>query len=375
MCEFSKRTWAQIDLNAIKHNYELAKRLSGNKEVMPVIKANAYGHGAVKVGLFLEKLGAKQFAVAALDEAIELRNGGIKAQILILGAILPEQFSKVLEYNIIQTVASLEAAQLLSSEAVRLNKNAKVHIKADTGMARIGFDARNDDALLRAVEDISFVSTLPGLEIDGIFTHFATADIPNDSFAKEQHRLFSLLVQKLTERGVEIPHKHISNSGSIINYPNNEFDTVREGIVLYGYLPDKKSIECDFRPVMTVCSVVSHISHIRKGETIGYGRTFTAPEDMKVAVIPIGYADGYPRLLSGQGKMLINGKLCSVLGRVCMDQTMVDISGMDVNIGDRVIVLGDYSGLSAEDIADVTGTISYEILCDISSRVVRTYVL
>ncbi len=374
MCEFNKRTWAQIDLNAIKHNYELAVKLSGNKEVMPVIKANAYGHGAGKIGLYLEKLGVKHFAVAALDEAIELRNAGVTAQILILGATLPEYFEKVLQYDVIQTVASKEAAIKLNDVAAKLGVNAQVHIKVDTGMARIGFDARNEVAVKNAAKEISEVAKLSNLVLDGIYTHFATADIPDDEFALKQHRLFALLVDNIENNGIFIPHKHVSNSGDIINYPNNKYDMVREGIILYGYLPDKQSKPYDFKPAMTVYSVVSHISQIRKGETIGYGRTYIAEKDLTVAVIPIGYADGYPRSLSNKGEMLINGTLCKILGRVCMDQTMVDISGMDVKIGDLVTVLGVSPALTADDIADMTDTISYEVLCDISPRVVRTYV-
>lgn len=374
MCDFNKRTWAQIDLGAVKHNYELAVKLSGNKEVMPVIKANAYGHGAVKVGRYLERLGVKYFAVAALDEAIELRNGGIKSQILILGATLPEYYEKVLQYDVIQTIASKEAAVSFSNVAQRLGVKAKVHIKIDTGMARIGLDARNAEVLQSTVNDIVDISGMSNLVLDGIYTHFATADIPDDEFALHQHKMFDSVIDLLKNNGVEFLHKHVSNSGDIINYPNSEYDMVREGIILYGYLPDKQSKPFDFKPVMSVYSVVSHISHIRKGETIGYGRTFIAPKDITVAVIPVGYADGYPRLLSNKGEMVINGKRCKVLGRVCMDQTMVDISGMNVEIGNQVTVMGSSPAMTADDIANLTGTISYEVICDISPRVVRTYI-
>lgn len=374
MCEFNKRTWAQIDLNAIKHNYELAVKLSGNKEVMPVIKANAYGHGAVKVGLFLEQLGVKYFAVATLDEAIELRNAGIKAQILILGATLPEYFEQVLQYDIIQTIASKNAAEAFSDVAKKLGIKAKVHIKIDTGMARIGIDARNEDVLQSAVNEIIEIASLPNLVLDGIYTHFATADIPEDAFALHQHKMFSSVIAELRKNNIEFNHIHVSNSGDIINYLNTEFDMVREGIILYGYLPDELSKHYDFKPAMTVCSVVSHISHIRKGESIGYGRTYIAEKDLTVAVIPIGYADGYPRALSNIGEMLINGKNCRILGRVCMDQTMVDVSGLNVKVGDIVTVMGKAPAMTADDIAKLTNTISYEVICDFSPRVLRTYI-
>ncbi len=370
----NERTWAEINLNAIEHNYNLAKKLSGNKEIMPVIKANAYGHGAVEIAKFLSELGAKYFAVATADEAVQLRTNGIDDQILILGASHASCFHSVLEHSLIQTVPSLEYACCLNEYAISQNKRAKVHIKADTGMGRIGFDARSEKSVETAVKEILQMRNMKGLEIEGLFTHFATADIPKDSFALHQHRMFSLLEEAIKNEGMDIPCKHISNSGDIVNYSDNEHSLVREGIILYGYMPDKQSLNRNFIPAMSVKTRVSHVSFIKEGESIGYGRSYVAPCNMKVAVIPIGYADGYPRALSNRGKVLINNNLCPVVGRVCMDQTMVDITGLEVNVGDTVTVMGPLPAMSVEDIADEVGTISYEVLCNVSSRVKRVYI-
>ncbi len=365
MSDVIKRTWAKIDLDAIVHNYKLAVKLSGNKNVIPVIKANAYGHGDAAVAKTLVKAGANIFAVATASEAINLRKNGIDADILVLGASHKSSFDTIIKYGIIQEVSSYDYAKELADAACRLNSCARVHIKADTGMGRIGFAARRDADIISTANEIKKVFSLKGIKAEGMFAHFATADIPDDEFAKEQLERFRVLNKALNDMGITFSHLHVSNSGAIINYPNNEFDTVREGIILYGYNPDKLSKKYDFRPAMTVCSFVSHISHIRKGESIGYGRTFIASEDMDVAVIPIGYADGYNRLLSNKGKISVNGILCPVVGRVCMDQLMIDVTGMDVSIGDEADVMGG-SAPDAEETADMTGTISYEVLCAIS---------
>lgn len=368
----NRRTWAEINLDEIVHNYNLAKELSGNKNVIAVIKANAYGHGAVSVAQTLVKHGANTFAVATLDEALELRQNGIDADIIILGATLSECFSKVIDNNIIQEVSTVEYAMLLNSFARSLGKKARVHIKLDTGMGRIGFCARRKDDIELAANQIATVCKMDSLSVEGIFTHFATADIPDNDFAKEQLENFRQVCGKLSDKGVNIPHKHVSNSGRIVNYEPDEFDMVREGIILYGYQPDKQSKVYDFHKVMCEKSVISHISHIRKGETIGYGRTFTADRDIIVGVVPVGYADGYPRMLSNKGYMLVNGNKCPILGRVCMDQTMIDITGIDVVVGDTVIIMGK-DELNADTIADFTDTINYEVLCDVSARVPRVY--
>jgi len=247
-----------------------------------------------------------------------------------------------------------------------------VHIKLDTGMARIGFCARRKEDINLAVNQIATVCKMDWLSVEGIFTHFATADIPDNDFAKEQLEYFRSVCNKLSDMKINIPHKHVSNSGRIVNYEPDEFDMVREGIILYGYQPDKQSIRHDFHKVLCEKSVISHVSHIRKGETIGYGRTYTADHDITVGVVPIGYADGYSRMLSNKGYMIVNGTKCPILGRVCMDQTMIDITGIDTVVGDTVIIIGN-DGVDADTIADFTNTINYEVLCDISARVPRVY--
>ena len=366
----NKRTWVTVNLDALRHNFKLAQQLG--VRVMPVIKADAYGHGAVMCAKALGEIGADMFAVACLDEALELRHAGIQTDILILGYTAPEDFDILMREGIIQTVMSVEYAQRLSA-AVHGQK-ARVHIKLDTGMARLGLCVRRMEECETCAADIVRICHLSGLMVEGIFTHFAVSDVPDQPFTSEQAERFARVVTLAQAQGAVLPIKHCANSGAIINHPSLCWDMVRQGIMLYGEKPDESCPDIDLRPVMTVKSVVAACSVLRKEETVSYGCTYTADRDMPIAVIPIGYADGYFRALSNRGWVSINGNRCPIVGRVCMDQMMVDISACsDVVPGQEVTVIGG-EGPSFSELAQMCGTINYELLCAISARVPRMYV-
>lgn len=369
-----KRTWAQIDLDALVKNYEIAKERSGGAAVMPIIKADAYGHGAIFVAEALEEVGANYFAVSCLDEALQLREVGINAGILILGYTDPAGFEILMEKDITQTLPSVDYAKQLSDCAKKANKTAKVHIKIDTGMARLGLDAREEERLCECAKDVKTIIELPNIYVEGIFTHFATADIPNDAFCTYQGDLFGKLISLLEAESSKIEIKHTSNSGGIINHPEIKYNMVRQGIMLYGGYPDESCPDIGLTPVMEFKTLVAHKSVVRKGQSVSYGRTFFAERDFPCAVLPVGYADGYFRTLSNKASVCINGILCPIVGRVCMDQMMVDISEIpDVKIGDEVTLFGGASKISAADLARAAGTINYELLCAVGRRVPRIY--
>lgn len=366
----NKRTWAVVDLDALQHNFKLAQDLG--VRVMPVIKADAYGHGSVFCAKALEEVGADIFAVACLDEALELRRAGIRTDILILGYTDPDNFEILIREDIIQTVMSVEYAQLLSDTAE--DKRARVHIKLDTGMARLGLSVRHSDECETCASDIVRICQMAGLSVEGVFTHFAVSDVPEQPFTKEQAERFASAVTTAEAAGAALPIKHCANSGAIINHPSLRWDMVRQGIMLYGEKPDASCPDMGLQPVMTVKSKVVARSILRKGETVSYGRTYTAQKDMPIAVISIGYADGYWRALSNRGWVSIKGQRCPIVGRVCMDQMMVDVSACpDVKAGQEVTVIGG-DGPSFSELAHACDTIHYELLCAVSARVPRVYV-
>ena len=366
----NKRNWAVVDLDALQHNFKLTSDLG--VRVMPVIKADAYGHGAVFCAKALEEVGADIFAVACLDEAMELRRAGIQADILILGYTDPDNFEILIREKIIQTVMSVAYAQRLSAAAA--HQKARVHIKLDTGMARLGLSARRMEECESCAADIVRICKMSGLSVEGVFTHFAVSDVPEQPFTQAQADRFAHAVALAEAAGAVLPLKHCANSGAIINHPSLCWDMVRQGIMLYGEKPDEACPDIGLRPVMTIKSKVTACSILRKGETVSYGRTFTAQADTPIAVISIGYADGYGRALSNRGWISIQGKRCPIVGRVCMDQMMVDISACpDVSVGQEVTVIGG-DGPSFSELAQACGTIHYELLCAISARVPRVYV-
>ncbi len=380
MNTYLRRTWAEVDADAVKHNFKAIRQaVDENADIMCVIKADGYGHGAVFLAEQYEKLGAARFAVSNIEEAMQLRENGITLPILILGFTPAEMARELAENNISQAVFSEDYARELSECAVRDNVNVKIHIKLDTGMSRIGFMYQNSGRDYHAIDEIRQVCSLPNLLHEGIFTHFALSDEGDEGAAPTQHQLecFSDAVEKLKEKGVSFDVVHCSNSGAIIDYKKAHFDCVRAGIILYGLAPSTKLAgKLDLRPVMQIKSVIAQIKTVEPGTAVSYGGTFVTDRPTVIATVPIGYADGYSRSLSNRAFMTVNGKKAPVIGRVCMDQVMIDITGIDgVKTGDEVTVIGDGSGntLSFDDIAQMTGTINYEVVCLVGKRVPRVY--
>ncbi len=377
--EFLRRSWAEIDLDNALYNWEKIVSLSNGRDIMPVVKADAYGHGADVLAELYEKNGAAGFAVSNIDEAIKLRKRGIRANILVLGFTPISYINQLYAFNITQTVYSKEYAEILSGAASANNYVIKIHIKIDTGMCRLGFDCRND--AFNGIEEILHCLTLPCLNVEGIFTHYSSADsICSDdvSFSDQQHSLFMQTINTLQEKGHKFKYIHCSNSAASALRNHSEGNLIRPGIILYGVSPsDGLDLGYSPKPVMSVKSTVSMIKKISAYESVSYGRTFTSKKDMVIATVAIGYADGYPRALSNKGQVIINGKFAPVIGRVCMDQMMVDVSDIeDVDIGTVVTVIGKEGDLSVTfaDIAALNNTIAYEIMCNISVRMPRIYI-
>lgn len=370
------RSWAEIDLSALKHNFEYASKRIGRK-VICVLKADAYGHGAVECGLFLQKCGAYMFAVAALTEAVAMRKSGITIPIMILGYTSPEYAEILSDFDIEQAIVDEEHAIAMNKAAAKLNKKVKVHIALDTGMSRIGIYAqKNHTAAADAAERIYRMSNL---DVVGMFTHFAAADEPDQAeYTMFQYRNFSIVYNRLIERGIRIKNCHVSNSAAILNSPIH-FDSIRLGISLYGMYPDSKPVkDGPLKPVMSLKARVTQTRTLPQGATISYGRTFTTRRTTHTAVISAGYADGFSRRLSNKATVTINGKRYPQIGRICMDVCMADVTdGYDepggVRAGDEVTIIGD-GGMSAEEAAQIVGTINYELTCLITNRVKRIYV-
>ena len=366
------RTWAEIDLSALKHNLDIARNTG--KRVMCVIKANAYGHGAIKCGLFLEKNGADAFAVACLSAAIDLREAGITLPILVLGNTPASYADLLAHYRITQTLTDFDYACGLSSEAVRQNIVVESHIKIDTGMSRSGILAQNAAEIASAVKYAEEMCYFPGLNVTCMYTHLCVADTPSEiEFTKAQTDSFLAVREGLRSRGIDNLTCHIGNSAAIMNNNTELCDMVREGIMLYGLYPDSMNRESgDLRPAMTLKSKVVQLKTVPAGATVGYGRTFAAERDTKVAIVAAGYADGYPRRLSNQAYVVINGKRYAQIGRVCMDVIMVDVTDSDVAFGDEVVLFGG-SGMSIEEVAQIVGTINYEIASLVTPRATKVY--
>jgi alanine racemase len=370
------RAWAEINLDNIAHNIREIRRITDkNAEIMGVVKADAYGHGVMEVAKTLLDNGVTRLAVSMLDEAIQLRRNGISVPILILGYTDPIRANEIIENDVTQSVFSHELAQALSSEAVRQGKKVKIHIKIDTGMTRIGFLPGYS-----AVKNVVEINQLPNIIIDGLFTHFATADEKNREYTFTQFERFMSICSELQRIGIHIPVKHCANSAGIIEYPQMHLDMVRPGIILYGMYPsdevDKTKI--DLKPAMTLKANVILVKDVEKNTSISYGRIFTTQRNSRIATIPIGYADGYSRLLSNKGRVLIHGQFAPIVGRICMDQCMVDVTNLDVDIstGDEVVLIGAQgdNAITAEDVAQSIGMINYELVCIVGKRIPRAFV-
>ena len=370
--DFLHRTWAEIDTNALVHNLNIFKNKLGDKKLMAVVKANAYGHSAKDLCPILEQNGADWFAVSNINEAIALRNFGITKPILILGYTPVDMVRELVSNDISQCVYSLEYAEKLSALAVFYGINVKAHIKLDTGMSRLGFNCKNDD--LTELCDALKSASLPNIICEGVFTHFAVADrnqTEEDGFTNKQYDLFIKACDRFKEAGFTETMFHCCNSAGSILDIDKHLDMGRVGISLYGLSPSSSlTLEDDIIPVMTVKSVVSYVKEINAGDTVSYGRTFKADKKMKIATVTAGYADGYPRSLSNKGYVYIGGKKANIIGRVCMDQMCVDVTDIpSVKMGDEVLLFG--KELKVDALADLCGTINYEIICGISPRVPR----
>lgn len=372
--DFLRRTWAEIDTDALIHNLKIVKS-AANTPVMAVVKADAYGHGVKTIAPLLQQNGADSFAVSNIEEAIELRECGIVKPVLILGYTPCEYACELAKNDISQCVYSLEYAKLLSQNADKCGVKVKIHIKIDSGMARLGFDCRDDS--LRGIGDAVAAAGLYNLKLEGIFTHFAVSDrndMQEDGFTNAQYSRFCKVVEYFENHGLHPRFKHCCNSAALCLDFDKHLDMCRAGIVLYGLTPSADlKLPQDFIPVMQLKSVISFVKQINSGDTVSYGRTFKAEKDMRIATISAGYADGYPRLLSNKGYVLINGQRAPIVGRVCMDQLCVDVTNIpDVKMGDEVLLFG--KDLPVEELASLCGTINYELVCGISPRVKRIYI-
>lgn len=364
------KTWAEIDLSALKNNYSSIKSTVGSSEVMCVVKADAYGHGAENCASALYKIGARWFAVSCIEEALQLSstfaaqklNG---AKILILGYTPPENIELLSQNDIRQTVFSSEYASALSNAAAKAGCEVKVHFKLDTGMNRLGFDA---DA--NAADEICIAATLPGIVPEGLFTHFACADEDDDTETRAAFDRFARVDNILQARGLKL-WRHVCNSAATLKFPEYHLDMVRAGIILYGLMPYSNAPDIGLRPVMTFKSIVSHIHTVKAGKKVSYNGIYTADHDVLTATVPVGYADGFLRHFSGG--VYIKCKTAPILGRICMDQCIVDISAIpDVKVGDEVIIFGG-DPKRLDTLASSAGTINYELVCLVGKRVARIY--
>ncbi len=368
------RVMARIDLGAVRANFEMMHRkLRDGVKLCAVIKTDGYGHGAVPIaGMVQDYPWLWGFAVATAREAQELREAGIEKPILILGYVFEEDYEMLVRLDIRPAVFDLETAELLSAEALRQGKVLPVHIAVDTGMSRIGLS--DDESGLAQAEEIA---ACRGLALEGIFTHFARADEKDKQNALNAAKRFTDFIEALAQKGIHPAIRHCSNSAGILEIPEVQLDMVRAGITIYGIYPsDEMDREANrLFPAMELISHVSFVKKIPEGTSVSYGGTFTADRDMEVATIPVGYGDGYPRSLSGRGCVLIRGRRCPILGRVCMDQFMVDVTGMDVKRGERVVLMGRCGEelISVDELGALSGRFPYEFVCDIGKRVPRVY--
>lgn len=368
------RAWAQVDLDALAHNINEIKKIT-NAKILAVVKADAYGHGFLEASRTFLAHGAAMLGVATVDEAVQLRENEISAPILILGGICKDEAQKLVAYDIMPTVYTYEMAKVLSDEAGRQNKTAKIHIKVDTGMNRLGFLAADEAGL----EQILSISRLPNLVVDGVFTHFACADEKDASYTHLQFEKFLQVCKKLTARGLTGFIRHACNSAATMMFPEMHLDMVRPGIILYGLYPsdevDKSRLS--LRPAMTLKANITHIKEVGEGERVSYGGRFTTTGPTKIATVSVGYADGYSRILSNQAKMIVADKKVPVIGTICMDQCMIDVTSVqNISVGDEAILFGrwDKESISVEEIAQCMGTINYEVLCVIGKRIPRVYI-
>ncbi|HIT52897.1 MAG TPA: alanine racemase [Candidatus Fimivicinus intestinavium] len=376
MADFLKRAWLEINLDAIRENEQRIRAfVSPGAQIMAVIKADAYGHGVEYTAREMSEAGAEWFAVSNLEEAIQVRRAGIDKPILILGYTPPEYARQLAVNGISQAVFDQSYGRRLAACAQRDGVQVRIHVKVDTGMTRIGFPYRDNVEDAAAVDEIEEICGLPGLYPEGIFTHFSCADERGNAevYTRLQYDLFLNMVERLRRRGISFELRHCCNSAATLHYPEMHLDLVRPGIILYGMMPaPEMSDPLGLRPAMELKTVISQIKEVPAGVPVSYGRAFVTPRQMRLATVPVGYADGYPRALSGNAEMLLHGQRVPVVGRVCMDQCMLDVTAVPAaQEGDTVTVFG--GEITVDELASRAGRINYEIICGISKRVPRVF--
>ena len=366
-------TWVEIDVDAIAHNFNAIKKKVGmNTKILAIVKADAYGHGAVEVTRTLVKNGVDMLGVAVPEEGIELRENNIKAPILVLTPVLPEQIEETLEYSLGATVYDLDAANEMSKIAKKRNCNINIHVEVDTGMGGVGVYPDKALSLIKAL------LLMENLKVEGIFTHFSSSEEKDKLFTHEQNNIFKKVLNQLEGKKVYVPLIHAANSAAILDVPDSYFSMVRPGLILYGIFPSNyvsKSI--DLKPAMSFKTRIINLKHLDSGSTVGYGRTFKILKPTKVATIPVGYKDGFSRYFSNLGEVLINGKRASIIGRVCMDRCFIDVTSLsDISNGSEVVLLGGQEDelISIESSAELINTIPYEVACNIGRKVPKKYV-
>ena len=366
--------WAEINLQAISHNIKELKRIiAPDVKLLVAVKADAYGHGLLPVAQTVLKNNADFLGVARLEEGINLRQAGISAPIIVLGYVSPARAGELINFDLIQTIFSLNCAKQFSRSAVARGKKIRVHLKIDTGMGRLGFLPGTS-----VLAEILEISRLPGIALVGIFTHFASADSHDKAFAITQFNRFKSLLNQLENSGIKIPLRHAANSGAIIDLPQTHLDMVRAGISVYGLLPSKEvdQNKISLRPAMTLKTTIIHLKRVSSGFKVSYGSTWQTSGPALLATVSIGYADGYSRLLSNQGQMLVRGQRAPIVGRICMDLTILDVSHIpNIKIEDEVVVFGKQNNhlLSVDEVAKAANTINYEIISSLTARVPKIY--
>ncbi|QOX64972.1 alanine racemase [Anoxybacterium hadale] len=372
--EALRPAWAEINLSNLEYNIKQIQSKAGNKEIIGVVKADGYGHGAAAVSKVLLENGVGTLAIATLQEAISLRESGFTCPIIMLG-ITPEQYADtLLQYDITPVVCSVENAAAISAAAASAKKTIEIYAAVDTGMGRIGVLPNDEGA-----EEILKISLLSNLRIKGLFSHFATADERDKAYAQSQLSLYENFYQKLSEAGISIPARTIANSAAIMEIPDAHYDAVRPGIILYGCYPSSEVDRTLFsiKPVMSVKANIVHLKKVPAGFSVSYGRKFTTSRESIIATLTLGYADGYPRFLSGKGRVIVNGVFAPLAGNICMDQCMIDVTDVPgVKLGDEVVLMGSQGELTilADELGEKTGTINYEVVCAFGQRLPKVYV-
>lgn len=374
--EAIRPAWVEVNLSNLDYNIKQIKEKANGRELIGVIKADAYGHGSVKCAEVLRKNGVKTFAIATLQEALTLREAGAKEEIICLG-LTPDMYADVIvEHDLTPVVCDSSNAKAISDAAVAAGKIVSGLIAVDTGMGRIGYLADDTDF---AVEDVRKIAALPGFKIKGMFSHMSTADAADKTYSHEQEAKYNAFYEALTKANIKIPFRTLANSASIMELPEIYFDAVRPGIILYGCYPsdEVERAQLSIKPVMSVKANIVHLKDVPANFSVGYGRKYISTKPARIATLALGYADGYPRPFSANAKVIVNGVVCPIAGNICMDQCMVDVSAVpNVKIGDEVIVMGSdgVNSVTADDIANTTGTINYEICCAFGQRLPKVYV-